>query len=239
MNLKIILVIRSLVSTVSLILFSALIFKFIKKKWVRESFIGFLLILILSLSNTGCTKSSLSADVVPLHQDKNFVAIITTTDSLITSIKEEINNNKIEYSLIKLKLEQLVSKNVSEPEQVKQLENILGSGIALKIQEYSNKFSKNWTVLNTKNITSDQLQKECELVFKTKYLLNNPVEGGGDGAGCGWRYYICMAAATAGAIICHSACVTTGPGVVACVALCLTLQAQAAVICSDNYCSFN
>jgi len=59
---------------------------------------------------------------------------------------------------------------------------------------------------------------------------------------CGWRYYLCGAAATAAAIVCHARCdvsaigLTAGIGIPACTALCLTVQAYGLVECTDKYC---
>lgn len=59
---------------------------------------------------------------------------------------------------------------------------------------------------------------------------------------CGWRFYVCSGAATAGAILCHAGCDTTalattaGLGIPACVAICGTLQVWALVQCTDSYC---
>ena len=62
---------------------------------------------------------------------------------------------------------------------------------------------------------------------------------------CGWRYYLCAGAATAGAILCQGGCDTTalaftaGFGIPACVVLCGTLQVAAIATCADNYCPNN
>jgi len=62
-------------------------------------------------------------------------------------------------------------------------------------------------------------------------------------ADCGWRYYLCASAATAGAILCHGTCessaiaTTAGLGIPACVALCSTLEIEAMVQCHDSYCN--
>lgn len=64
-------------------------------------------------------------------------------------------------------------------------------------------------------------------------------------SGCNWRYYVCMAAATAGAILCHAACDTTalaltaGAGIPACFLLCASLQTYAGIECGDKYCTKN
>lgn len=83
----------------------------------------------------------------------------------------------------------------------------------------------------------------------TKFLTTNTISNTSSrpsqdaiSDGCGWRYYLCGAAATVGAILCHAACdgtalaTTAGLGIPACVAACGTAQAYALVQCSDTYC---
>lgn len=55
---------------------------------------------------------------------------------------------------------------------------------------------------------------------------------------CGWRYNLCIGAAFAGALLCHGGCTggTAGFGAPACIAICLTMQGYASVLCYDNYC---
>jgi len=110
-------------------------------------------------------------------------------------------------------------------------------------------FNANWNVLKTeyKSITQELLEKECAEVLSNKFGKRKKYSGIASSemkaSDCGWRYYLCAGAATAGAILCHGACETTaivttaGLGIPACILLCGTLQAFAFVQCGDSYCS--
>jgi hypothetical protein len=99
-------------------------------------------------------------------------------------------------------------------------------------------------------LNSEDLQKECVEVFKIKYAdeyvktkdnedNNGPVLSSASlGGSCGWRYYLCSAAATSAAILCDGACISAsvGLGTPACVVLWASIQTFALVQCADTYC---
>jgi hypothetical protein len=96
---------------------------------------------------------------------------------------------------------------------------------------------------NYGKIDASTMNREVEKVMATKAPKtddNNTVTLAA--ADCGWRYYLCASAATAGAILCHGACEgtaiasTAGLGIPACVFACGTMQAYLIVECGDKYC---
>ena len=86
-------------------------------------------------------------------------------------------------------------------------------------------------------ILNNNLQSSILLQIKSN-STNNSIKVNKNG---GWKYSLCVGAATAGAILCHAGCETTalaataGLGIPACVALCSTLQAFAGMQCYNNY----
>jgi hypothetical protein len=66
--------------------------------------------------------------------------------------------------------------------------------------------------------------------------------GGGVDSPCTWGYGVCIAGATAAAVLCHASCDTTalattaGLGIPACVGLCATVQTAASLACYKTFC---
>lgn len=205
----------------------------------------------------GCIKNE-NAVIEPLHENKNFIALTNETEDLLNSIKQFTTKNKISNLAIQNELTKLKNNNSDEATQLFKINELLGSEITMKVKEYSTKFALRWSDLNKKyKMTDEYLQNECVEIFKSKFtekyknsvdsntvVINNsapapPGSSGGAGAGCGWRYYLCSAAATAAAILCDGACIgaTVGIGSPACIILCATIQAAALVQCADSFCN--
>ena len=187
-----------------------------------------LLILVVGLSQ-GCIKSENTA-VIPLHENKDFITLTNETEDLLNAIKQSVVKKKISNTAIQNELTKLRNSNSDETTQLLKINELLGSEVTMKIKEYSTKFASRWTDLNKKfKITNEYVQNECIEVFKSKHaemyknfadsnkiVINNPMPAppdSGGGSGCGWRYYLCSAAATSAAILCDGACIGATAGI--------------------------
>ncbi len=102
------------------------------------------------------------------------------------------------------------------------------------------------------SISSNDVKEACDKYYNQQYLMkineinklvtnslnlksNNLVSE------CGWRYNICIAGVTAGAILCDAGCIglTAGFGAPVCLALCGTMQIAGGLGCMGSYCNFN
>jgi hypothetical protein len=223
----------------------------------KSTLLTFLFVFFTTIFFESCSKNSKPAEAVnntPLREDKNFIAAVIDKYQFLISLKEIITQKGLSFTKVQNELNLLsAKKNYNETEQLKEIEKILGSDFAVKAKNHMNSFAGNWRIVQMKykNISNDLLEKECQAVLKNKYAPNVSNKGNSTNLPiasrqeccCGWRYYLCAGAATAGAIICHGGCdatalaTTAGLGIPACITACGTLQAYAIVQCADSYCN--
>jgi len=194
-----------------------------------------------------------------LTSRSRFITLVNNTERLLDSLSYKIHSQSMNVDVVIQQLNASISKSFDEQNQV--VKTIYGIIINDQLKEYDIHFANNWNKLTKKygpQLTYDTIQKECIEYFKIKYksLYNNsmPVSANNtlsrssfmadeSGIGpCSWKYTLCIAGATAAAIVCHAGCETTalattaGLGIPVCVALCATIQAAASVQCWDSYC---
>ncbi len=208
-------------------------------------------ILMLSFSIfSGCSKHNekqIKLDPVLLNKDPDFIKITTEMNSFLGYIRQTIRENGISQKIIVDDLALLQSKNLSYEAQMIALDKIYKTNLSGKLQEHMKVYAKIWPEITSRYGLIDQhtLDKECAEVIQekmTSYTHKREASTGilfvdeFAGADCGWRYSLCVGAATAGAILCDAACATTTLAMPVCVLACATLQAYAGVQCYDAYC---
>ena len=179
---------------------------------------------------------------------------ILETHSFLHYLSETAKSQSLNLPDVIKNLNNLREKNLSFDNQMIEIDRIYKSNVSKRLLSHMKIYSETWPEINKtyKNLSKQVLETES-----TEILYNN-LKTGDDlqiksnntdntkkvnkNGGCGWRYSLCVGAATAGAIICHAGCETTalvataGLGIPVCVGLCATLQAFAGMQCYDNYC---
>lgn len=174
-----------------------------------------------------------------LSNDSNFIELVVEMEKFKNYTKDIIEKNKLDINNVQLELNSLNAENFDYDTQIKRINFIFKTDISERYAEHYKIFNKNWIAI--KNKYSNIEIKNLEEAYNT--VLSKTDAGLSDlSGGCGWRYNLCIAAAGAGAVICHASCDTTalattaGLGIPACVWACTTLQVAASVQCYDTYC---
>ena len=189
-----------------------------------------------------------------MNEDEKFKKLTIDTYNTLLFFSQKIKSNSFKVKSLQRDIKNIENKNLNFDDQMKKLNEIFKENVSVNIERYMRIYSTNWEVIKSEygNISPNLLENECLEIIKdiidrkvsSEYRMGedeikSTIGSGGD---CPWKYYLCAAAATAGAILCHGGCdttalaVTAGLGIPACVALCVTLQAAALVQCQDNYC---
>ena len=214
---------------------------------------GFFIIFIISCTKTKTDQVQLNS-AIQLTTDSNFIQLLKTQISLGDFLKNATINSG--YSIEELKNKALYIKNqkLTMNEEKNQIEKLLGEGANNYIKSYDDDFKKSWDKLNQKynNISVNKIEEAFNIIFSQKEGINilpskqqkiatNSTTKVSKVDGCGYKYYLCIAAATSTAILCHAACITgtAGLGAPACVVLCGSIQVSAGIYCNDTYCPIN
>jgi len=217
------------------------------KKIIHNSlYFVFVTIVILS-----CSKQSAKHELKDpslLSEDSVFVGLVSETHEFLAYLAVNMKANSLDPSSLDKQLSELASRNLSFEKQMQEINSIYKANVSLRLKTHMIEFKKKIDIIesNYGRVESALIKKEVDEVMSKKVpiqkMKNNIQAATGRIASCGWRYYGCSAAATAGVILCHAGCETTalattaGLGIPACVAACGTLQAWAIVQCSDTYC---
>lgn len=220
-----------------------------KKTFFASLIFSLSLIVLIS----GCSKKQTSPkleDPNNLSEDELFVELVTETYDYLLVVTDNIKKGNMKQIEVQNGLQAIQAKNLSYDDQMKEIDILFKSDFSVRLQSHMKTYDKIWNTLKKKykNISPDILSSECSDVLFKKYSKNNTANVGlgsreSFALDCGFRYYLCAGAATAGAILCHAACDTTavattaGLGIPVCVAACGTIQAYAMVVCADSYCS--
>ncbi len=201
-----------------------------------------------------CSKDNSNAKLVDpsnLSEDKAFIELTTETYDYLLFISSRVKTNNLSLPLLQAQLSTLQGKKLPYAEQMANIDIIFKGNLSQRLNEHMKAYKRNWENIKSKytTITQKILEKECAEVLANKYkkqkVSQNVAQKLAGPIDCGWRYYLCAGAATAGAVLCHAGCDTTalattaGLGIPVCVALCGTLQTFAIVQCSDSYCTPN
>lgn len=207
------------------------------------TFLGFII---------GCTKDISDAklkDPAKLSEDKAFIEFTTKTYDYLLFLSKTVKSSSLSMPDMQKKLSKLQNENLPFTEQMNNIDIIFKAPVSKRLKEHMEMYKSDWDKIKSKysTISQEVLEKECAEVLSNKYkkqssITPNTVQRLTDPVDCGWRFYLCGGAATAGAVVCHASCdataiaTTAGLGIPACVALCGMMQAYALVVCADTYC---
>lgn len=184
------------------------------------------------------------ADAKKLNENKVFIKLVLETTSFLEFLSQTAKTNSLKMTDVSNKLNAVRDKSLSFEDQMTEINRLFKSTVSLRLIKHMKTYNETWPLLlkTYKNISSEVLISEAaEVIYESRYSNENNMRAAMM-VDCGWRYSLCIAAATMGAILCHAGCDTTalattaGLGIPACIAACGTLQVFAGVQCYDNYC---
>lgn len=186
------------------------------------------------------SNSSFGQIALNLRDDNEFVDLVIEMNDFKNFIDITINKQNLSLNDVINKLNGINDKKLNYETQLTEINKVFNISVSDRYLKHMKIFNKNWASINRKfqNITSKYLEEEYQAVMNKKAANFSS----GSGVGCGWQYNLCIAAAGAGAVLCHGGCETTalattaGLGIPACIWLCSTLQVAASVQCYDTYC---
>lgn len=214
-------------------------------------------VVIISISSFGCSKKQVvynSTDVTKLNENKAYIKLTLETNSFLQYLSETAKAKSLYLPDVIKRLNTIRYKNLSFDDQMREIDKIFTTDVSTRLFTHMTTYSETWPEINKNytNISKEILESEAtevlndnrqlglQLQIKSYSTNNIKVSLVAD---CGWRYSLCVGAATAGAILCHAGCETTalattaGLGIPLCVAACGTIQAYAGMECFDNYCN--
>ena len=186
-----------------------------------------------------------------LSKDSSFKNIIELENNLSEEIEKVLitkNMTKNDFYLLIEKIKNqsksdLDFKNKLTENDLPELYNILKNfkasfnGHWVDLEMKYNRLSSNIiNVASNKYFENNELKKIYSVNKKTFSINNDNIA-----KACGWGYSLCLAGATAGAILCHAGCIggTAGLGAPVCVLLCGTIQVSVGAACMSSYCEEN
>lgn len=211
-------------------------------------------ILVLSscskkIDENGSSDFEIKTDQV--SKDNSFKSIIELENNLSDEIKKVMlskNMSKDDFLILVEKIKNnsrtdLDFKNKLEENNMPELYNIMN--------KFKSSFNEHWGLLEKKynrlssnviNVASNKYFENNQ--FKKIYSVNKKafsINNDNIARACGWGYSLCLAGATAGAILCHAGCIggTAGLGAPVCVVLCGTIQVSVGAACMSSYCDEN
>ncbi|MBW1298740.1 hypothetical protein [Aquimarina litoralis] len=170
-----------------------------------------------------------------LSEDKDFISLTLEMEKYASFLENVISKSTLNVNELQNRLIALQEQGLEFNEEARELDKLLAYPVSTKTTEYSKNFSKKWSIILKKygNVKQSDLEYSFAKVFE-----QNKSSFGSDYFGCNWRYYLCVGAAYAGAVICHAGCIggTLGIGTPACVLFCGIGMTYAGVVCYDTYC---
>jgi hypothetical protein len=216
-----------------------------------------IVIIVFTFLMIGCAKKSvieIPADASKLNENKAYIKLTLETNSFLQFLSETAKTNSLSLPDVIKRLNLIKSKNLSFENQLIEIDRIFKTNVSSRLLNHMRTYSETWPEINKsyKNIPLEMFEKEASEVLydniqsKTQnqiisYSVDKNIKAN-KANDCGWRYSLCVGAATAGAILCHAGCETTalattaGFGIPICVAACGTLQAYAGLQCYEHYC---
>lgn len=213
-----------------------------------------MLVLLLCCTLNACTKS-LSTDNPNatskseyLANDSSFENIIDLEIEMQALLQKIMVKKGISSSTLNALVNQLKAESKTEIDFKEKMNRSISPNLYEKLIDFEKRYNKNWKALTDKyfELSSNDIQLACTKYYeqlelkkinvaskKASSFEKDPIAGR-----CGWRYSLCLAGATAAAMICHTGCVgaTAGLGTPVCVFLCGTIQVSVGVECMNNYC---
>ncbi len=194
-----------------------------------------LTIIVIGYILSSCNKNEFSQPISiniaeSISKDSSFNTIV----ELELELKTKVEGILLEKNLSSDQLNRLVNK---DPELLNYF------------KEFILVYYKAWRNLNNKysNIKEKDIMDASKAYFEQRKILainENKIKSTSIKPNllnqCSWRFDLCVAGVTAGAILCHAGCIgaTAGLGAPACVLLCGTIQVAAGAECMKSYCDF-
>ncbi len=212
-------------------------------------------LIVLCISLFSCSKSGIETTVVnpsDLSQDPNFIQVVNQEKELSSFISHLATEKGLTGSALRNKIDSLHDYDLNSANETSNLSKFLGVNNIIYLKNCAKDYKTAWANLNAKYnyISMQNIDEACKNLYGQQYnrtLVNtgtidrvatNALLEVNKVNDCGWKYAICMAATTSGAILCHAGCITATAGIGApvCVLLCGTIEVAAGVACTDNYC---
>lgn len=184
-----------------------------------------------------------------ISKDSNFIKIIELEHSLRKQIENVLYSKNITQNRLIYIIDSLKSNSKSDIELKMKMNEQIAVGIYESLSQFEMSYRNNWKYLIKKyvSISSMEINSATNKYYQTAesnkiYFVNKKgfsINNNYIAKACGWSYSLCLAGATAGAILCHSSCIgaTAGFGAPACVLLCGTIQVAVGEECFRNYCA--
>ncbi|MFN4199434.1 MAG: hypothetical protein ACK4FS_10450 [Flavobacterium sp.] len=170
-----------------------------------------------------------------ISEEAKFIELVIEMQSFKDYIAQKIELNNLTLADVQSELEALNDLNLNYEDQIAEINNIYKENVEQRYNEHLSIYNNTWFYIKEKYEIEDiEILEEASFLVAQRYLSAD--------VGCGWRYYLCIGAATAAAVLCHGGCNTTalattaGLGIPACVWACGTIQISMSVGCYDNYC---
>jgi hypothetical protein len=218
---------------------------------MKYSYFFLLGVILFGFSMLGCQKASNNShDVISmdgiefakrLSCDTNFLDLISELESynifLLGFIKAE---NSTQDDLIK-HVKNLQATNLTIDEQYEYLSRTFGSAFSARLKTHIWHCQRRIKLLKREHgeFQYETLISAIQMLNKSPNLhlsRDTSLYSFSDDRACGLRYFVCMGAVYAGAIICHAACTSTALAVPVCVAGCAAMQLHYSLECREKYC---
>jgi hypothetical protein len=217
-------------------------------------------LLFISFLFVACTKNEVVTPFVnakALASDSNFIKMLGQEKQLTHFINQLAIEKSLTIVELQNKLQYLHDKDLNSGSGDQLLYDYLGEANVNFMNSFAQKYQQNWSSLNKQYsyISIQDIDSAVKQVYAYRYnaeaITSNQVFNIKSNAinsinyisinkanDCGWKYALCMAAATAGGILCHANCIglTAGLGTPVCVLLCGTIELAAGVGCIDSFC---
>ena len=128
-----------------------------------------------------------------LNEDENFIQLTIEMYDFSNYLLKIAEDNSLDLEEVQAQITALKEENLSAEEELNELQKIFKTDISGRFNEHVEKFNTLWPPLQERcnALTPEAFELEIEQVFRNAEIQSFGL--------CGWRYYGCMAAATAGA----------------------------------------
>lgn len=180
--------------------------------------------LLVTMGIFACRKVAEAPDQTRLNEDAQFIAYVQETAQTLEMLAPLAKGKRDKIPFAKTEV---------------QMQALYGYEAYARLDTYANEGVKTLQQLEARYGSLDRtiLQTEINEVLQVQekdMTASLPIP-------CKREYYVCLAAATSAAMLCHAECVglTVGFGTPGCVVLCTSLQVYAMIECMDKWCNYN
>jgi hypothetical protein len=183
-----------------------------------------------------------------LSKDSSFENIIELEIELNDILKNIIIEKNISQLTLSSKMDSIYKTSGSEIYLKEKLGQTINPFVYDQLVSFKKRYAQNWKQIELRfsSISSTDITSACSkyydrltlnninIISKKSFALNSNTIS----RTCGWGYNLCLAGATAAAILCHTSCIggTAGFGAPVCVFLCGTIQIAVGAECYKSNC---